>query len=75
MPAGDTAGATLKSAVLVLPVTLNVTVWPASSAGPGLIAVAQPATVWAPESSRTVWFAPAVKLGASLMPVIVIVKV
>ena len=40
-----------------------------------MIAVAQPGTVCAPASSSTVWFAPFVKLGASLTGVTVIVKV
>ena len=44
VPFDATAGATLKSAAFVLPVTLNVSVWPASSGPPALIAVAQP--VW-----------------------------
>src|SRR5688572_25970977 len=54
---------------------LNVIVWPDSSAGPGLIAVAHGFTVCGPASSATVWFGPAVKLGASLMPVTLIVIV
>ena len=37
--------------------------------------VAQPATDCAPRSETTVWFAPALKLGASLTDWIVIVKV
>ena len=45
---------------------MKVTVWPDSSAGPALIAVAQPATVCAPASSLIVWSAPFVKVGASL---------
>ena len=49
----------------MLPVTTKLTVWPASL-GPAEIAVAQPATVWAPASSSTVWSAPFVKTGASL---------
>src|SRR5262245_59147524 len=55
--------------------TMKFSVWLASSAGPALIVVAQPATVWAPASSRTVWLAPLVKLGASLTALTVIVKV
>ena len=48
MPADETAGATLKSAGFVLPVTAKASVWPASSAGPALMAVAQRLTVCAP---------------------------
>ena len=65
MPAGLTAGWAEKRALLSL-VTMKSTVWPDSSAGPALMAVAQPATVWAPASSCTVWSAPLVKDGASL---------
>ena len=54
VPVGDTEGNTLNSAGL-LGVAVNVTVCPASSIGvPGLIAVAQFATVCAPASSSTV---------------------
>ena len=54
----------LKSAALVLPVTLNVTTCPVSSGdGPGLIPVAQ-ATACGPASSSDVWFGPAVNDGA-----------
>ncbi len=74
VPVEETDGPALNSAAFVLPVTLKVSVWPASFAGPGLMAVAQTATVCAPESSTTVWFAPAVKLGASFTPLTVIVK-
>jgi hypothetical protein len=75
VPLASTAGPALKSAAFVLFVTLNVSVCPASSDGPALIAVAQPATVCSPDSSRAAWLAPAVKLGASLSGVTVIVKV
>ena len=54
VPVDDTAGAVENSAAFVLPVIVNVTVWPASPAGPGLIAVAQAATDCAPASSATV---------------------
>ena len=60
---------------MLLLVTTNVTVWPLSSDGPGLIAVAQPLTDWAPASSTSVWLAPLTKLGGSLTPVTLIVKV
>ena len=50
-PADETAGAVLKSAALVLPVTTKLTTWPASSAGPGLMPVAQPTSVCGPPSS------------------------
>ena len=53
-----TAGPAENSAALVLLVTVKVSVWPDSSAGPALIAVAQPGTVCAPASSSTVWSAP-----------------
>ena len=56
-------------------VTTKSTVWLDSLAGPALMAVAQPLTDAAPESSSTVWFAPLVKLGASLTELTVIVKV
>lgn len=65
MPSSATAGATAKSEPLSV-VTLKLTVWPASFAGPGEMSVAQAATVWAPASSSTVWSPPGVKLGASL---------
>jgi hypothetical protein len=57
--------------VFVLPVISNVTAWPTSSAGPGLISVAQPLTVCGPESSNTVSSAPFMKLGASFTQVTV----
>ena len=53
---------------------LKVRVWPDSSAGPALIAVAHGTTNCAPASSATVSSAPLVKLGASLTGVSVIVK-
>ena len=74
MPVGDTLGPAEKRPALVLPVTSNVTVCP-DSFGPALIAVAQPLTLCAPESSSTVWSAPFVKLGASFTGVTVIVNV
>jgi hypothetical protein len=75
VPLESTAGPALKSAAFVLFVTANVSVCPASSAGPGLTAVAHGPTVCGPESSATVWLAPTVKPGASFTPVIVTVKV
>ncbi len=48
------AGAAAKSDGFELPVTTNVSVCPASSAGPALMAVAQLVTDCAPASSRTV---------------------
>src|SRR5262249_53593012 len=70
VPVGHPAGPALNSAALVL---LAIPTQPASapSSGPALIAVAQPVTICAPASSSTVWFAPLVKLGASLIPVTV----
>ena len=59
---GATAGCVENSAGLSL-LTLNVRAWPASSAGPALMPVAQPATVCAPVSSNSDWLAPLVKLG------------
>ena len=50
-------------AVLLL-VTTKVSVCPASSGGPAEMAVAQPVTVFGPESSQTVWSAPLVNVGA-----------
>ena len=58
----------------MLPVTLKVSVWPDSSAGPALMAVAHGLTVCAPASSNTVWSAPLVKLGASFTGVAVMMK-
>ena len=72
MPLAATAGWTLNSAVLSL-VTVNESVWPASSAGPADRPVAQFVTVWAPASSSTAWFDPLVNEGASLTCVTVIV--
>ena len=54
--------------------TMKLSVCPASSAGPALMAVAQPAALCAPVSSATVWSAPFVKLGASLTATTVILK-
>ncbi len=73
-PAALTAGWALNSALLSL-VTVKPTVWPDSFDGPLLMAVAQPLTVAAPESSNTVWSAPLVNDGASLTGWMVIVKV
>ena len=55
--------------------TLNVTAWPLSPAGPAEIAVAQPATVCGPLSTCTSWFGPAAKLGASFTSDTAIVNV
>jgi len=60
--------------LLSLP-TWNVNTWPDSSAGPALMPVAQPATLWAPASSSTVWSEPAVNDGTSFTAVTVIVNV
>jgi hypothetical protein len=70
---GAIAGCVENSPVLSFE-TRKFTVWADSLAGPALIAVAQ-ATLCAGASSATVWFAPLVKLGATLIPVTVIVKV
>ena len=74
VPLGAIAGWAAKSPGLSV-VTLKVTVWEASSAGPGEMLVAQAGMVCAPRSEMTVWFAPAVKVGASLTAVMVIVRV
>ena len=55
--------------------TTNDSVWLDSSDGPGLIAVAQGLTDWAPASSRTVVIVRDVKLGGSLTPLTEIVNV
>src|SRR5712664_4686446 len=73
-PVADTAGCAENSAVLVV-VTMKFSVCPLSSAGPALMLVAQPATVFAPESCGTVWSAPLVKLGASFTAVTLMVNV
>ena len=49
--------------------TLKLTVWLLSSAGPLDRLVAQPTTVWAPASSSTTWLAPLVNEGASFTAV------
>src|SRR4051812_34726369 len=55
--------------------TRKVNACPDSLAGPALMAVAQPATAWLPESSGTTWLAPFVKEGASLTEATEMVKV
>ena len=75
VPLAATLGCTEKSAALVLLVTMNVSVWPDSSAGPALIAVAQSGTLCAAASSLTVWSAPLTKLGASFTAVTLMTKV
>src|SRR5437016_10252964 len=65
----------LNRPALVLPVTMNEIVWPASLGGPTEMLVAQLATDCAPASSRTVWSGPLVKLGGSLTGLTVIVAV
>src|SRR5690606_22543333 len=74
VPSGATAGCTENSAALSLPVTENDRAWPASFAGPALIAVAQFASVTAPASSELATSSPGVKLGSSLTGVIASVK-
>ncbi len=68
VPSAATAGPATNSEGVVLPVMLKEIAWPDSSAGPAETPVAQPATVCAPASSSTVWSAPFVNDGASLMP-------
>jgi hypothetical protein len=55
--------------------TSKTVVCDASSAGPGEIAAAQPATTCAAASSSTCWSAPPSKVGASFAGVTVIVTV
>src|SRR5207247_1694526 len=55
-------------------VTLKVSVWPDSFAGPAEIFVAQFATVWAPTLAFTDWSGPLVNEGASLTGLTVMVK-
>ena len=59
----------------MLPVTAKASVWPASSAGPAEIAVAQFATDCAGAFWSTLWSAPFTKEGASLTAATAIVKV
>jgi hypothetical protein len=75
VPEGLMAGPAEKSAKLVLLVTMNVRICPASSGGPAKMLVAQPTTICAPESSLTVRLAPFVKLGVSFTGVTVILNV
>ena len=65
VPSEATAGWAEKRLALSL-LTWKTTVCPASSAGPGLIPVAQPLIVRAPESSSTESSGPLTKLGGSL---------
>src|ERR671922_147604 len=65
VPLDATAGWTAKSPVLSAD-ALKVTVCDDSPAGPGEMAVAQPATDFGPPSSSTLWFAPTEKLGGWL---------
>src|SRR5436189_281050 len=65
VPVPDTAGARENSVGFELPMMLKLTVWAASSEGPGEIAVAHGAE-YAPESSKTVTVPPEVNVGASL---------
>ncbi len=74
VPVADTAGATVNSDGLVLPVTMKVSTWEASLAGPGEIAVAHGVTVCAPASSLTVTSAPWVNEGGWLTWLTVMVK-
>ena len=73
VPLGAIAGWEAKSPGLSL-VTMNVTVWEASSAGPGEMLVAQAGMVCG-MSEMPSWSGPAVKVGASLTAVMVIVRV
>ena len=73
VPSGATAGCAENSPLLSFE-TVNVTVWPDSSGGPALIAVAH-VELCGPESSFTVTLPPPVKLGGSFTLVTVIVNV
>ncbi len=73
-PPAEIDGPLAKSDGLLFETTLNVSVWPDSSAGPALMPVAQFAE-YEPESSSTVTSPPPVKDGASLTATIVIVNV
>jgi hypothetical protein len=74
VPSAATAGATLNSAALVV-LTRNWSICPASFGGPAEMPVAQFGTACAPASSATVWFAPFVKLGTSLIGLTVMATV
>src|SRR5207248_2801445 len=63
--AGSMVGCTANSSGLSAD-TVKVRVWPASSAGPRDMVVAQPVTLCAPASDATVTFGPPVNDGASL---------
>src|SRR5512132_3681740 len=65
VPSAATAGAVVKMAGLLLPVTSKVTVCPASSGGPAEMPVAQPGTLCGPVGDVSDWSAPTVKTGAS----------
>src|SRR5947209_1955547 len=77
VPAAERDGAVLNRPGFVLPVMTKLTVCPAatSSGGPARMFVAQLASVWGPASSRTVGSAPRVKLGGSLTPLTLMLKV
>jgi len=66
-------GCTENSALLLLE-TMKFSAWPVSL-GPAEMLPAKSLTVCAPESSGAAWSGPTVKLGASLTPVTVTVKV
>ena len=75
VPVASTAGPAANSAAFVFAVTWNVSVWPASFAGPALMLVAQFAMDCAPAPSSTDGSAPLVKLGASFTAVTVMMNV
>ena len=74
VPPGLTAGWAANSELLSL-LVVKAIACDDSSAGPGVMCVAQPPTVCAGSSSRTVRSAPAVNVGASLTDVMVMVNV
>ncbi len=75
MPSAATLGRTDRTLVEPVGVTWKVTAWPASSAGPGLMASTKPLRLTAPASSATVTSCAPPKLGASLTGVTVTVNV
>ena len=71
-PVAETVGPALNNAALSFAVMVKVRPC-AVSGSPSSMAEAQGSIDCAPESSSTVWFGPTVKLGASLMPLTVMV--
>ena len=74
VPVELTDGPAAKSPGFVLPVTVNVSNWLDSLAGPALMEVAQEGNTWGPQSSRTARFEPATNEGGSLTGLTLIVN-